>query len=196
MQLEYSELTFGGNGKRGSKEMMTILSDKLNTSLNALNTSYIDMMLYHDASDESLLFHPATQKFFDDMKSAGTIKAMGFSTHNDCMNLIARNNREGFYDIIMVPFNHKGAYTHSVNGSFSEWEQDKLIGLLTEASEKGKGIVVMKTCSGGPFSPEPGRSPNYYEPVKWVLQHKFISAAAVAMASFEQVDEHLPLLIK
>jgi hypothetical protein len=28
MQLEYSELTFGGNGKRGSKEIMTILSDK------------------------------------------------------------------------------------------------------------------------------------------------------------------------
>jgi aryl-alcohol dehydrogenase-like predicted oxidoreductase len=32
------------------------------------------------------------------------------------------------------------------------------------------------------------------EAVRWVLQHNFISAAAVAMANFEQINEHLPLL--
>jgi predicted aldo/keto reductase-like oxidoreductase len=95
----------------------------------------------------------------------------------------------------MVPFNHKGAFTHSVNGSYAEWDQEKLIDLLNEVSEKGKGIIAMKTCSGGPYSPSPASVPNYREAVKWVLQHKFISSAAIAMANFEQVNEFTPLLL-
>ncbi len=58
---------------------------------------------------KNLLFHPAVMKFFDGMKNSGVIKAHGFSAHNDCMNLHERNNRELFYDVLMVPFNHKGS---------------------------------------------------------------------------------------
>ena len=60
---------------------------KLEASLKALNTDYIDILLYHDAIDEKLLFHEETMKFFTDMKKSGVIKAHGFSVHNDFMNL-------------------------------------------------------------------------------------------------------------
>ena len=93
-------------------------------------------MLYHDALDENLLFHQETMKFFADMKKSGVIKAHGFSTHNDYMNLPERNNSEVFYDVVMVPFNHKGSFVHSVTGSYSEWDQAKLISILTEAWKK------------------------------------------------------------
>ena len=69
---------------------------KLDASLKALNTNYIDVLLYHDALDENLLFHAETLKFFSEMKSSGVIKAHGFSTHNDYMNLPERNNRNSF----------------------------------------------------------------------------------------------------
>ena len=52
------------------------MSSKLEASLKALNTDYIDVLLYHDALDENLLFHPETMKFFSEMKKAGVIKAM------------------------------------------------------------------------------------------------------------------------
>ena len=65
---------------------------------------------------------------------------------------------------------------------------------MQEMPAKGKGVIAMKTCSGGPYTPSAGIKPDFVEAVKWVLQHKFISAAAVAMASFEQVNEHLSLL--
>lgn len=195
IRLEISELPSKGKGKKGAEEIRNALESKLNASLKALNSDYFDILLYHDALEENLLFHNETMKFFDDMKKAGKIRAHGFSTHNDRMNLVVRNNREGFYDEIMVPFNHKGAFTHSVSGSYSEWDQQKLISILTEAGEKGKGVIAMKTCSGGPYSPEPGKTGDFMEAVKWVLGHKFISSAAVAMASFEQVDQHLPLLM-
>jgi aryl-alcohol dehydrogenase-like predicted oxidoreductase len=194
IRLDANELPSEGKGKKGAEEIRTALSSKLEASLKALNTNYIDILLYHDASDENLLFHPETMKFFSEMKQSGKIKACGFSTHNDCMNLPVRNNSEKFYDLFMVPFNHKGSFIHSVTGRYSEWDQTRLISILEDASKKGIGIIAMKTCSAGPYSTSPDLKPCFAEAVKWVLQKKYISSAAVAMANFEQVDEHLRLL--
>jgi len=194
IRLDLNELPSAGKGKKGAEEIRTALSSKLEASLKALNTDYIDILLYHDASEENLLFHQETMKFFSDLKQSGTIKASGFSTHNDCMNLPVRNNSEKFYDSFMVPFNHKGSFVHSVTGRYSDWEQTRLISILEEAGQKGIGIIAMKTCSGGPYTPSPELKPGFSEAVRWVLQKKYISSAAIAMANYEQVDEHLTLL--
>jgi predicted aldo/keto reductase-like oxidoreductase len=179
-----------GKGRKGAAEIRNVLSTKLEASLHALNTDHIDIMLYHDAVDEKLLFHQETMKFFDEMKKSGVIKAHGFSTHNDYMHLPERNNSEGFYNVVMIPFNHKGSFIHSITGNYFEWDQAKLISILTEAWSKGIGIIAMKTCSGGKYSPSPGVEPSYKEAVLWVLQQKYISSASIAMINFEQVDEH------
>ncbi len=194
LRLDPNELTQDGKGKKGAEEIKSALNFKLEASLKALGSDYIDILLYHDASLENLLFHPEVMRFFDDLRSAGVIKACGFSTHNDLMNLPERNNRELFYDVIMVPFNHKGSFVHSVTGSFSEWDQNRLITALTEAGNKGIGVIAMKTCSAGKYSPSPDVEPGYPEAVRWVIRHSYISSAAVAMANFEQVNEHVPLL--
>jgi uncharacterized protein len=190
IRLEADELPSKGKGRKGSVEIKDALSKKLEASLKALNTEYIDILLYHEATDEKLLFHSETMKFFSDMKNKGTIKAHGFSTHNDFMNLPERNNAEGFYNAVMVPFNHKGSFVHSITGSYSEWDQSRLISVLTEAWEKGIGVIAMKTCSGGKYSPSADIKPSYKEAVLWVLHHKFISSASIAMSNFEQVNEH------
>jgi aryl-alcohol dehydrogenase-like predicted oxidoreductase len=190
IRLEENELPSKGKGRKGAGEIRSELSFKLEASMKALNTDYIDVMLYHDAKDENLLFHQETMKFFEQMKKSGVLKAYGFSTHNDYMNLPERNNSEAFYNVIMVPFNHKGSFVHSVNGRYSEWDQNKLISILTEAGKKGIGVIAMKTCSCGKYSPSAIIEPDYKEAVLWVLQHKFISSASIAMSSFEQVDEH------
>jgi aryl-alcohol dehydrogenase-like predicted oxidoreductase len=190
IKLEENELPSKGKGRKGAVEIRDALASKLEASLKALNTSYIDVLLYHGASDENLLFHTEVMKFFSETKKSGVIKAHGFSTHNENMNLPERNNSEGFYDVIMVPFNPMGSFVHSVNGRFSEWDQKKLISILTEAGNKGTGVIAMKTCSGGKYSPSAGIEPSFRESVLWVLQHKFISSTNVAMANFEQVDEH------
>jgi aryl-alcohol dehydrogenase-like predicted oxidoreductase len=191
IRLDPDEVPLKGKGKKGAEEIRTLLQLKLEASLKALNTDYIDVLLYHDAQDENLLFHTETMKFFSDQKQAGSVKACGFSTHNDRMNLVSRNNTEKFYNTIMVPFNHKGSFTHSVSKRYSEWNQEQLISLLQDAMEKGIGIIAMKTCSGGKYSPSPGIEPSFKEAVRWVLQNKFISSAAIAIANFEQVDEFL-----
>ena len=190
IRLEMEELPSKGKGKRGSVEIHDALSSKLEASLQALSTDYIYVLLYHDALDENLLFHQETLKFFEGMKNSGVIKAHGFSTHNEYMNLPARNNSEAFYDVVMVPFNHKGSFVHSVTRNYSEWDQSKLILILTEAANKGIGVIAMKTCSGGKYSPSASIEPSYKEAVLWVLRHKFISSASIAMVNFEQIDDH------
>jgi len=190
IRLEGNEIPSKGKGRKGAEEIRIALSSKLEASLKALNTEYIDVLLYHDASDENLLFHSEVMKFFSEIKSRGLIKAHGFSAHNDYMNLMERNNSDVFYNTIMVPFNPKGSFVHSLTGSYSEWDQKRLLSILTEAGNKGIGVIAMKTCSGGKYSPSPDIEPSFKEAVLWVLRHKFISSAAVAMANFEQVDEH------
>lgn len=194
IRLERNELPAGGKGRKGAEEIRQALSSKLEASLKALNSDYIDVLLIHDAIEEELIFHAETLRFFSDLKKAGTIKACGFSTHNDYLNLPSRNNSEHFYDVVMLPYNPKGSFIHSVTGDYSEWDQEKLTGILTEAGKNGIGVVAMKTCSGGKYSLTTGREPDLVQSVEWVLQHDFISSAAVAMANFEQVDQHLRLL--
>ena len=170
IRLDQNELPSDGKGKKGAGEIRNFLNNKLEASLKALDSNYIDILLYHSASEEKLLFHPEVMKFFDGMKSSGVIKAHGFSAHNDSMNLHERNNKELFYDVMMVPFNYKGSLVHSVTGEFSEWDQNRLISALTEAGNKGIGVIAMKTCSGGKYSPSPVLTPTYREAVKWVIR--------------------------
>jgi len=191
IRLDTNELPSGGKGIKGAEEIRSILNSKLEASLKALSSDYIDILLYHDAPGENLLFHPEVMKFYDGMKKSAVIRAHGYSAHNDLISLHERNNKELFYDVIMVPFNHKGSFVHSVTGRYSEWDQNRLIAALTEAGKKGIGIVAMKTCSGGKYSSSSDIEPAYPEAVKWVIQHSYISSAAVAMANFEQVDEHV-----
>jgi predicted aldo/keto reductase-like oxidoreductase len=92
---------------------------------------------------------------------------------------------------MMIPFNHKGSFVDSVSGRYSEWDQEKQLTILKEAYKMGVGIIAMKTCSGGKYSPSPGIEPSYKEAVRWVLEKDFISSAAIAFANFEQIDEQL-----
>ena len=194
LKLDKHELPSWGNDRKAAGEIRSVLSGKLEASLRALNTDYIDILLYHGASDEELLFHPEVMKFFDGMKSSGVIKAHGFSAHNDSMNLPERNNRELFYDVLMVPFNHKGSLVHSITGEYSEWDHNRLISILSEAAKKGTGVIAMKTCSGDKYTPSAGIEASYSEAVRWVISQPFVSSAAVAMANFDQVNEHITML--
>lgn len=190
MHLEPDELTYDGKGKRGANEIRDILSRKLEESLKALNTDYIDVMLYHSADNERLTFHDAVLKFYDEVKSAGTIRAHGFSSHDYELNLVKRNNRDMFYDIIMHPFNYKGSFVHSLSNWSAKWDQELLIDLLKEAHDKGTGIVAMKSCSAGPLVPDGNDNGSYRKAVDWVLAKDYIDSAAVAMSNYSQIDEH------
>lgn len=187
-----------GDNISGSVSQGNILREmflkSLHESLRALQTDYIDILLFHGAEEEDILFHDAVLEFFHKAKEEGKIRASGFSTHNNQALLVKKALEIPSYDVIMTAFNHSGGYLHSRSSRQGSWDQEQLIVQLIQATEKGIGIIAMKTCSGGPY-PTHSAGSSLPGAVNWVLQQEYIHAAAVAMANFTEVDEHVRELV-
>lgn len=167
------------------------MEESLAASLRALNTDYIDIMLIHGAEATPVVHHPEIMKFFEEKKKEGAIRAHGFSTHLNQVELVRAENEVRFYDVIMTTYNHKGAYVHMNTGRRSSWDQEALERELRKARERGVGLVAMKTCSGGPYAGSAEGRPSYAGALRWILQRNVVHSMAVAMASHEQIKENL-----
>ena len=171
------------------------MEDALEASLEALRTDCIDILLSHNVQTAELLFHDTVLENFRRFKSEGMIKAFGFSIHNNHLDVLEQACERPVYDIVMVPFNFKGSYVHSLSGRYTEWDQERLIRCLKRLHAQDVGIIAMKTCSAGPFSISGSGTPSYRNAIRWVLDQDFIDSAAVAMGNFEQIEEDLSALV-
>ena len=193
-----------GNAIKGNRERMVIqsklkfrknepdlLEKSLNESLKALQTDYIDIMLLHGATEIEEIENEVIMEFFTKAKKSGKIRACGFSTHRNMAGLVEWNNTTEFYDVIMSAFNHAGKFVHSKSGWSAEWDQESLISQLTEGHRKKIGFVAMKTCSGGPYSPDENTEGSYVEALRWLLKYDYVSTVAVAMSNFSEIEENV-----
>jgi len=166
-----------------------IFNKSLEGSLKALQTEYIDVLLFHSGSKNEYLYHDAVLDCFTRAKQEGKILASGFSIHSDLVEHAKLHNKDPFYDVIMFSFNPHGRYKHY--NRETTWDQEAFIPELRKAAESGTGIIAMKTCLGGPYRGEGEEEATFPGAVKWVLEQPYIHGSAVAMASFQQLDEHL-----
>lgn len=170
------------------------MRQSLEASLQALRTDYIDVMLLHSAPSVELTYHETVMAFFEEAKSSGKIRAHGYSVHHEEMNIIKHATLNPFYDVIMMPYNHRGGFVHSQSGRTSDWDQEKLEMYLNSLYKNGVGIIAMKTCSGGPYTFSGSRQPSYRDAIKWVLQKDFVHSANIAMVSYKEIEEDLAAL--
>jgi len=160
-------------------------------SLKALQTDYIDVLLFHEADSVDMINHDAVMEFFRDAKEKGQIRACGFSTHSNQVELLKAANESKSYDVVMVPYNHKGSYTHSLHGHYREWDQPALEREMAAAGRNDIGIMAIKTCSGGPYAFKGEDQPSYRSALKWILNHSYINTMAVAMGNLSELNEDL-----
>jgi len=179
------------NNPRVVKRIKAQLENGLDESLKALQTDYIDIYLLHRVNALELLSHEVVMDFFEKAKKEGKIRACGFSSHSNQIELLKFMNKTRFYDVAMIPFNHSGAYTHSKSGNYREWDQEAVIEQCREAEKNGLGIIAMKTCSGGPYAPSKSEKPSYVAGLRWILKHSFISTMAVAMGNVNEINEDI-----
>jgi aryl-alcohol dehydrogenase-like predicted oxidoreductase len=135
-----------------SAKIRETLGQSLDASLEALQTDRIDILLLHGMDRADLIHHEAVVGFFAEAKKKGKIRACGFSSHTNQVELLRAANERKIHDVIMVPYNPAGSFTHSRSGHYSEWDQPALEKEMRAASKAGIAIVAMKTCSGGPHS--------------------------------------------
>jgi len=189
MRIHFGERGKGLDNQEMRKSLRNTMETSLNKSLHALQTDYIDIMLLHGASTKEEINDDTVMEFFLETKRKGKIRACGFSSHSNQLELLRDVNESKFYDVIMVPYNHKGSYIHSRAGYHSEWNQPAVDEELKKAENNGIGVVAMKTCSGGPYSSDGVAKPTFKDALKWILSHSYISTMAVAMASINEIKE-------
>jgi len=172
-------------------EIIPRMEKDLEETLRALRTDRVDVLLLHGIEEVSILDHEGVKDFFGRAKKTGKIRACGFSAHKNHLILLEKTLRDGFYEVVMLPFNPFGGFRHSIGGWSTKWDQENLIKALERAQAAGIGVVAMKTCSGGPYTSREGENPSLAEAVHWVTEKPYIASAAVAMANFRQLEEHV-----
>ena len=175
----------------GARKLKNRMRLSLDQSLKALQTDYIDVFLVHRVSSVEVIHHEVVLEFLSTAKKRGQLRAAGFSSHSNQIELLRANNESRFYDVVMVPYNHRGSFNHARTGRHSEWDQPALEAEMKRAEENNIAIVAMKTCSAGPYSPDGDSAPSYKEALKWVLNHSFIKTAAAAMGNLEEMNENV-----
>ena len=195
LELDLRERENRLNASELSARISKMMKSSLTKSLKALQTDYIDILLFHGAESVDIIHHEAVMSFFKETKEMGQIRACGFSSHLNQVKLLEAANESKFYDVVMIPYNHRGSYTHSRGGGYSEWDQPALEVQMEKAEKNNIGIVAMKTCSGGPYSPDSEIEPTFKAALKWILDHSYIRTTATAMGNMNELKNDVKAML-
>lgn len=109
------------------------LSDKLNTSLKRMNTTYIDMYFIHYVSSAKKELTHEVKTWAQKAKAQGKIRFFGFSAHKNMEESMLAAAKLGWIDGIMMSYNYRLTLKP---------EMKKAVDACAEA---GIGLTAMKT---------------------------------------------------
>lgn len=109
------------------------LTEKLNASLQKMNTSYVDMYLIHYVSDVAEELTDDVSAWAEKAKSDGKIRLFGFSAHKNMEKSMLAAADLGWIDGIMMSYNYR---------LMLKDEMQKAVAACVKA---GIGLTAMKT---------------------------------------------------
>lgn len=109
------------------------LSEKLNTSLQRMNTSYVDMFFIHYVSNVKDELTAEVKAWAEKAKARGKIRFFGFSAHKNMENSLLAAARLGWIDGIMMSYNYRLMV------------KDKMKKAIDACAGAGIGLTAMKT---------------------------------------------------
>jgi aryl-alcohol dehydrogenase-like predicted oxidoreductase len=179
-QVVISTKTYARNGKEASQS--------LKSSLEELDTDYLDIFLLHFVEFDWVDSCRQVLKEMKELKTTGIVKAIGLSTHSVAVAKKAAQFEE--LDVIMAIcckadqalINKFNELIHLEDGSMREMFQ-----ALKVAHESGKGVVAMKVLGGE----TPPLIKKYQEAIKGVVQLDFVDAMVIGMRSLNEVKKNL-----
>jgi predicted aldo/keto reductase-like oxidoreductase len=83
------------------------LTEKLNTSLQRMNTPYVDMYFIHYVSDVKKELTKEVSAWAEKAKAQGKIRFFGFSAHKNMENSMLAASKLGWIDGIMMSYNYR-----------------------------------------------------------------------------------------
>ncbi|MEJ2154408.1 MAG: aldo/keto reductase [Desulfobacteraceae bacterium] len=83
------------------------LTEKLNTSLERMNTAYVDLYMIHYVSDVAQELTDAVRAWAQKAKADGKIRLFGFSAHKNMDKSMLAAAKLGWIDGIMMSYNYR-----------------------------------------------------------------------------------------
>lgn len=120
-----------GESLPSKEELKDMIFSSLQDSFKALQTTYVDIYMLHQA-DLEVIQSEDVREIFNSLKKAGLIKATGVSTYTN--EQTERAIDVGGWDVIQVPFNMM---------------DQRQAALFTKAELKGIGIIVRSVLMKG-----------------------------------------------
>jgi hypothetical protein len=163
-------------------------------TLRDLGTDHIDVFLWHYPQG-TVKNHELTLKESQALvaagervdlmlkwKKEGKIRWCGVTTHSEQPEWLKFVVASGLYDVAVVAFNYKSPKA--------------VAEAMREASQKGIGLIAMKTQSPNYLAGEAtiGDAPDHREALNWVLSKDYITAAIPGMTTRSQVDLNLKIM--
>jgi hypothetical protein len=109
------------------------LTEKLNTSLQRMNTSYVDMYLIHYVSDVKDELADEVKAWAEKAKAKAKIRFFGFSAHKNMENSMLAAAKLGWIDGIMMSYNYRLMV------------KDEMKRAVDACIKAGIGLTAMKT---------------------------------------------------
>jgi hypothetical protein len=109
------------------------MSRDLNTSLERLKTSYVDLFFIHQVSDVEDVMNQSTKAWVERAKTEGKIKFFGFSTHTNMAQCLMGGAKLGWIDGIMTSYNYRLMHADSMKRA------------VEACTKAGIGLTAMKT---------------------------------------------------
>ncbi len=109
------------------------LTEKLNTSLQRMNTSYVDLYFIHYVSNVKKELTDEVKAWAEKAKAEGKIRFFGFSAHKNMENSLLAAAKLGWIDGIMMSYNYRLMV------------KNKMKRAVDACAKAGIGLTAMKT---------------------------------------------------
>lgn len=109
------------------------LTEKLNASLQRMNTSSIDLYFIHHVKDVEAKLKPDVKAWAEKAKAEGKIRFFGFSTHKNMESCMMAAAKLGWIDGIMMSYNYRLMV------------KDEMKRAVDACTKAGIGLTAMKT---------------------------------------------------
>ncbi len=154
-------------------------------SLKRLKTDYADVVYVHNIRSAEEVNDEGAIEALRLLKEQGKVRATGVSTHQAMAAVINEVVRTDFFDVVLTAINVSMA------------ANTDLFAAIKNASEKGVGIIAMKTQAGGQRLPNAETLRTYSGAtvntamLKWVMRNPNIHTSIPGFDNFEHMKQDL-----
>lgn len=152
------------------------LIKQLDKSLERLQTDYVDILYLHNCTTPAMVNYEPMMTAFSRVKKQGKARFIGVSTHQNEPECLRAAADAGIWDVVLTAQN------------FLKENREAIRQANAYASEKGVGIIAMKTQGGVQLNQDKKVEVNHAAALKWVLNDANVCTAIPGITTFQQMD--------